>query len=61
MQLSKKQIQSLVSLRHELHANPELAHHEGKTSARIIKFLKDNRIENFVENVGGQGFLVMIH
>ncbi|MGM0597034.1 MAG: amidohydrolase [Myxococcota bacterium] len=58
MQLTKKQIQSLVSLRHELHANPELAHQEEQTSFRIMEFLKENGIENFVENVGGNGFLV---
>lgn len=51
---------TIVGLRKEIHAHPELSFHEGATSERLIAFLK--KLKNppeIVTHIGGTGFLAI--
>ncbi len=44
-QLAKDYLSEVVSIRHQIHSNPELAFEEYETAALIAKFLKENGID----------------
>ena len=50
-------IENLISLRKELHQNPELSGSEEATAARIVKELEKCKPDEIVEGVGGAGVL----
>ncbi len=50
---------SVLHLRREFHAQPELSFEEVKTAARVCAFLKENNIP-FIENVAGTGVVAQI-
>lgn len=48
---------SLVELRRELHANPELSHHEHGTAARVVAFLERLSPDRILTGIGGTGLI----
>jgi amidohydrolase len=48
---------SLVELRRELHANPELSHHEHGTAARVVAFLERLSPDRILTGIGGAGLI----
>jgi len=54
-----KLLQELISLRHKLHANPELSGKETNTSKVIYTFLKTCVPTTLLTNVGGYGVLAI--
>jgi len=56
----KQELPSLVSLYHDLHANPELSLHEVETAARIAKELRDAGFE-VTEKIGGHGLVGVLN
>tara|TARA_R110000868_G_scaffold27798_2_gene105027 strand:- start:778 stop:1908 length:1131 start_codon:yes stop_codon:yes gene_type:complete len=49
----------ILKLRKELHQNPELSGKEFNTTQRIKKFIEKHNPTNFIENVGGNGFIAV--
>ena len=49
----------IISLRKELHQNPELSGKEVNTAQRIKKFIEKHHTCEFIENVGGSGLLAI--
>ena len=48
----------LTSFRHELHANPELAHSEHATAERVVTFMQQFNPTEIVTGIGGTGVIV---
>jgi amidohydrolase len=46
---------SLVELRRELHAHPELSHGEHRTAERVVAFLRQLGPDRMIEGIGGTG------
>lgn len=57
--LSKNEIKELISIRHYLHANPELSEEEHNTADFIAKELKNYSNCEVVTNIGGTGVLAI--
>ncbi len=49
-----------VALRHHLHQNPELSHHEQATSALVAERLRALGLDDVKTNVGGHGVVGML-
>jgi amidohydrolase len=45
----------LIELRHDLHAHPELSHHEHRTAAKVVEFLSPLAPDRILTGVGGTG------
>ncbi len=56
--LEKKDISTLTQLRKELHQNPELSGEEKETAKRIKSFLGAYNPDEWIENLGDNGFAV---
>ena len=48
-------IQSLIKLRRELHAHPEIAGEEEQTAKRIIKYINTYKPDKIITGLGGHG------
>jgi amidohydrolase len=48
---------SLVELRHTLHAHPELSHHEHRTAATVLEFLRPLHPDAVLTGIGGTGIV----
>jgi len=59
MTIDDSLLQKLYSLRHNLHANPELSGNEELTSRMIKSFLSDYNPSNLIENIGRHSLLAI--
>ena len=55
-----RELPSLVALRHDLHAHPEIGLEEKRTAARVSKELTDAGVEHLTGLAGGTGILAHI-
>lgn len=54
-EMTKKYREALIAMRHHLHKYPEIAHQEKDTAAYILKFLKQFKPDELIDNIGGYG------
>jgi amidohydrolase len=59
-QLAQEYLSEIISLRRQIHSNPELAFEEYETAALVSKFLKENGIE-YQEGVAKTGVVGLIY
>ncbi|MDD2504563.1 MAG: amidohydrolase [Clostridia bacterium] len=52
------ELNNLVKIRKELHANPEYSHLEVKTAAILLKYLKQTSPDKIHTGIGGNGIIV---
>jgi amidohydrolase len=52
-------LDELINLRHQLHANAEVSNQEEKTSNIIVEFLNKYNADHIWENVGGHGIIAL--
>jgi len=57
--IANKEIEKLIQLRHNLHANPELSGQENQTAKQLINFLKTLKPDQIIQGLGGNGFALV--
>lgn len=59
LNIINQKLESLITLRRELHRNPELSGEETDTSRRIIRELEKCEPSQILKNVGGEGVVAI--
>ncbi|WP_209331326.1 amidohydrolase [Lunatimonas salinarum] len=57
--MNRQTIQSVTSLRRELHRYPELSHQEAGTAERLVEFFATHLPDRIIQGLGGHGLAVV--
>ncbi len=52
-------LKKLIDFRHQLHQYPEVSLNEKNTAKTIIEFVKSYKPDEVIENIGGNGFVII--